>query len=277
MLALENMWRKNTRTVAFQHERTNVYSICYFGYLIRFPHFMILVEAAFPPLTTRHWFFIIQIFEQLALALKNRVCPELFHCVEIFFYLSGFWPNWTCPENRVRPEFLTVLIILFAFRIFEQLALALKNRVCPEFLTVLKCSLSFRIFYQLGACPENRVCPEIFHCIEYIFYHSLDFWATLRLPWKTECALKILTVLNILFTFRIFQQLVLALKKQSVPWISIEYTVFIIQNFEQLALVLENRVCPDNFPFIEIFFIFQDFFINVRLPWKTECALNSLY
>jgi len=33
MLALENMWRKNTRTVAFQHERTNVYSICYFGYL----------------------------------------------------------------------------------------------------------------------------------------------------------------------------------------------------------------------------------------------------
>jgi len=49
-------------------------------------------------------FFIIQIFEQLALALRNRVCPEL-----------------------------TVLNIYFlSLSIFEQLALALKARVYPE-------------------------------------------------------------------------------------------------------------------------------------------------
>jgi len=49
------------------------------------------------------YFLSFRIFEQLALALKNRVALKIF----------------------------TVCNILFAFRIFEQLALALKNRVCP--------------------------------------------------------------------------------------------------------------------------------------------------
>jgi len=40
---------------------------------------------------------------------------------------------------------------------------------------------------------------------------------------------------------------------------SIEYISFIIQNFEQLALALKNKVCPKSFHCIEIFFIFQDF------------------
>jgi len=43
------------------------------------------------------------IFEQLALALKNKVCPGIFYCNEIFF----------------------------TFTIFEQVALALKNSL-PE-------------------------------------------------------------------------------------------------------------------------------------------------
>jgi len=52
--------------------------------------------------------FVFRIFEELAFALKNRVCPEF-----------------------------TVLNIYFLFRIFEELALALKNRVALEFFTVL--------------------------------------------------------------------------------------------------------------------------------------------
>jgi len=65
--------------------------------------------------------FRFRIFEQLALALKNRDALEFF----------------------------TVLIfsILFALRIFEQLALALKNTASLEFFTVLNMYfLSFRIF-----------------------------------------------------------------------------------------------------------------------------------
>jgi len=46
------------------------------------------------------------VFEQLALAQLNIVCPENFHCIEMCF---------------------------LSFRIFEQLALALKNRVSLHF------------------------------------------------------------------------------------------------------------------------------------------------
>jgi len=83
-------------------------------------------------------FLSFRICEQPALALKNRVCPEIF----------------------------TVLNVLFTFRIFEQLALALKNRGALEFFTVLKHILSLRIFEQPALALKNRVCPGIFHCIE---------------------------------------------------------------------------------------------------------------
>jgi len=66
---------------------------------------------------SRHQFFIIQNFEQLALALKNSR-PELFHYLEMCF-------------------------------IFEQLALALKNRVCPEFAVFNIYFLSFKILNNL--------------------------------------------------------------------------------------------------------------------------------
>jgi len=80
------------------------------------------------------YFLSFRVFEQLALALKTRVHPEMFHCIEIFFIIQ----------------------------IFEQLALALRNRVCPE-LTVLNIYfLSFSIFEQLALALKARVYPEIF-------------------------------------------------------------------------------------------------------------------
>jgi len=59
-----------------------------------------------------YWIYVLpfRIFEQLALALKNRVCPEkqscpeIFHCSEIFFIIQDFWATCACPENRVCPE-----------------------------------------------------------------------------------------------------------------------------------------------------------------------------
>jgi len=57
------------------------------------------------------YFLFFRIFEQLALALKNRVALEFFTVLNMSFLL---------------------------FRIFEQLALALKNRVALELFTVLK-------------------------------------------------------------------------------------------------------------------------------------------
>jgi len=71
---------------------------------------------------------------------------------------------------------------------------------------------------------KNRGCPEIFHCIEYIFYHS-GFLSNFVLALKNSVALEFFTVLNILFTFRSFEQLACACpEKQSCP----EFTVLII-------------------------------------------------
>ena len=58
-------------------------------------------------------------------------------------------------------------------------------------------------------------------------------------------------------------------------WIHcIEYISYQSGFLSNSALALENRVHPENFHCIEIFFLPSGF---LRLPWKTECALNSLY
>ena len=110
--------------------------------------------------------------------------------------------------------------------------------MCPEFTVLNVYFLSLRILNNLRL-PWKQSCPEHFHCIEYSF-HIQDFWATCACP-----------------------------EKQSVPWIHcIEYIFFIIQNFEQHALALKNRICPENFHCIEIFFIFQHF-------WATSACLQK--
>jgi len=43
---------------------------------------------------------------------ENRVCREIFHCIEIFFITQVFSATCACPENIVCSEF-TVLIVYF--------------------------------------------------------------------------------------------------------------------------------------------------------------------
>ena len=100
------------------------------------------------------YFLSFRIFEQLALALKNRVNLEIFHCIEY----------------------------IFTFSIFEQLALALKNRVALKLLSVSKYCLSFRIFEQLALAFKNKV-PWNFSLYWNILYHSW-FLSNLRLSWN---------------------------------------------------------------------------------------------
>jgi len=56
-----------------------------------------------PPLTARHKFFIIQIFEQLS-CYEKQSCPETFHCVEIFLSFRTLSNLWLALKNRVCPE-----------------------------------------------------------------------------------------------------------------------------------------------------------------------------
>jgi len=103
--------------------------------------------------------------------------------------------------------------------------------------------LSHSGFLTTFACPENRVSPEIFHRIEYIFYYS-GFLSNGACPEKkNRVAQKSFTALNILHTFRNFEQLAFALKNKGDPEFTVLNIFFIIQDF--LAL--------------NIFFIIQDF------------------
>ena len=69
---------------------------------------------------------------------------------------------------------------------------------------------SVQDFLATCACLQKQFFRKIFTVLN-IFLTIQDFWATLRLPWKTKFALKIFTAFNILFTFRNFEQLALAL------------------------------------------------------------------
>jgi len=151
--------------------------------------------------------------------------------------------NYTSPNYTDRLQVnIHCIENFFTVRFLSNLRLPWKNRVALKFFTVLNIRFTLRILTTC-ACPENRVSPEIFHCIEYIFYHS-GFLSNFVLALKNRVALEFFTVLNLLFTFRSFEQLACACpEKQS----CFEFTVLIIyflsfRIFEQLALGLKNRV-----------------------------------
>jgi len=97
-----------------------------------------------------------------------------------------------------------------------------------------------------------------------IFYSS----RFLRLPSKNRIALKIFTVLNILFTFRIFNNLRLPWK-QSFPWnFSLYWNIIYHSGFlSNVALALKKDL-PWNFSLYWIYFLHSHFLSILRLPWK---------
>jgi len=72
-------------------------------------------------------------FEQLLLALKNRVCPE-FTVFNMYFYHSEFSTSCACLEKQNLPWNFSLYWNIFIFQ----------------------------NFWATWACPENRVCPEFF-------------------------------------------------------------------------------------------------------------------
>ena len=138
-----------------------------------------------------YWIYFLpfRIFEQPALALKDRVCPERQSCPEIFH----------CIEYT------------FIFRIFEHLALALKNRMCPEFTALNIC------FYRSGLLsilhlPWKTELTWKFSLYWNIFYHSgLLCSLRLPLPWKQSLPW-------IHCTIQDFWTTCACLEKHKLPW-----------------------------------------------------------
>jgi len=78
------------------------------------------------------------IFEQLTLALKNRVFPENFNCIDhvlnILFIIQEFWATCACAEKQS----------------------------CPENFHWIEIFCIIQEFWATCACPENRICSKIF-------------------------------------------------------------------------------------------------------------------
>jgi len=77
--------------------------------------------------------FTFRMFEQLLLALKNRVYPE-FTVVNMYFLSFRILNNLRLPwKTEFALKIFTVLKYFLSFRIFEQLALALKTEFALNF------------------------------------------------------------------------------------------------------------------------------------------------
>jgi len=147
----------------------------------------------------------------------------------MYFLHSGFWATCACPENRVP----------WNFRIQDFWATC----ACPENRVPWNFSL-YWIFFLHSGCLSNLRLPWKQSALKF----SLSgFLSNLSLPWKTEYSLKFFTVLNILFTFRIFEQHALALKTEcALKFFTVLNILFAFRIFEQLLLALKTE-CALNF------------------------------
>ena len=166
------------------------------------------------------------------LALKERVPPQSRTSPHVT--VKNIYSIQPIRASASCSKILNLKIILNTVKNFRE------NSVFHSLYWI--CIFYLSGFWTTCACPENRVFPEIFHCIKYSFYIK-EFWTVYVCP-----------------------------EKQSVPWIHcIEYIFFTIQNCEQHALALKNRICTEIFHCIEIFFIFQNFWATWACPENRVC------
>ena len=189
-----------------------------------------------PPLTVRHWFFIIQIFEQLSCSEKQS-CPETFHCVEIFFIFHDFWATCGLPwKTECALNSLYWIYIFLIIQNFEELAHALKNRGSLKFFTALK------YFYLSGFLRSLRLpwkqSLSWNFSLYLVYFLRSGCLSNCCLPWKTECALN-----------------------------SLYWMYFYPSEFWTCAFP-EKQSLPCKFSLHWNIFYLSGFLSNLSLPWK---------
>ena len=228
---------------------------------------------------------------------KTRACPDESHYKQSRLWS---WLQTTLAQiTRITPKWVYSILQIFSpFTIFEQLALALKKQSCPAIFHCIEYTVlfTFMIFNHLRL-PWKQSLPWKFS-LHWIYFYIQEFWATCTCPEKqrlpsihsTEC---------IFFSFRISEQLALSLKTE-LPWnFALYWIYFLHSGFLTTCTCPENRACPWNFSLYWIYFLTFRIFIatlrlpwnfslcwiyflhsevlsSLRLPWKTEGALNSL-
>jgi len=238
------------------------------------------------------YFLPFRIFEKLALATNTEFALKIFTVLNILlhsgflsnlplpwktkcalnslywiyiFHHSGFLSDLRLPWKTELPWNFSLYWNIFIIQDFWATCACPENRFCPEFTVLNTNFLTFRIFEQLALAQKNRSCPEMFHCIEIFFIQ--DFWATCACTENRVCPE--FAVLNIYFlSFRIFEQLALALKNMRCPDIFHCIEIFLsFRIFEQLALALKTEFALNSLYWIYIFY-HSGFLSNFRLPWN---------
>ena len=69
------------------------------------------------------------------LALKNS-CPEIFHCIEIFFIIQDFWGTFACLENRVCPEICLLRLYSHLYMLQQIFTHCLPTIICVIYVDV---------------------------------------------------------------------------------------------------------------------------------------------
>jgi len=107
----------------------------------------------------------------------------------------------------------------------------------------------------------------------YFFYYS-GFLSNLRLPWKTESALKFFAVLNIFFIILEFWVTCTCPENRvSLEFFTVLNILLTFRIFEHLALALKNRVALEFFTVLKYILWFR-VFEELAVALKTEFTLK---
>ena len=136
------------------------------------------------------------------------------------------------------------------------------------------------IFYYSGVLSNLRLpwktqLPWDFLLYWIYFLHS-EFLSNLRLPWKTEVCLNLLYWIYIFHHSGVLSNLRLPWKRVAQNFFAVWNILLTFRIFEQLALALKTEL-PWKFSLYWLYFLHSEFLSNLRLPWKTEVTLNLLY
>ena len=101
-------------------------------------------------------------FEQLAFALKNRVLPENFQCIEyVFHIIKAIWATCSCPEKTFALKISLYWISFSHSGVLINWRLPWKTKFPWKFY-LHWIYFSHSKFWATSACPENRVFLKIF-------------------------------------------------------------------------------------------------------------------
>ena len=198
---------------------------------LRFPW-----KPSFPWKFSLYWIYFLpfRIFEQLCACPEKQNCPGIFHCTEYTFYIQEFWAScMRLPWKTELPWIHSTDYIFFYHSGFlSNLRFPWKTELPWNF------SLYWNICYHSGFLRNLRLAwktelPWYFHCVKHVFFIIQEFWVTRACPEKTELPQKFFAVLNIIFTFIIFEQLALALKNRGFPAFTVPNIYFLVfRSFE---------------------------------------------